>query len=578
METLKQFIPYYRPYRKLFFVDLACAAMISVVDIAYPQILRQCTRTLFAMKKDTILCFLPMIAIVFVVIYTVQTLCKYYVTCQGHMMGAMIERDMRNELFAHYEKLSFSYYDKSNTGQMMSKLISDLFDISELAHHGPENLFISLVKLLGAFVFLFMIQAKLAFVLLLVVLVMVFFSYKQRKHQMDTFSDNRVKIGDINASLNDSLSGIRIVQAFTNEDIEKKKFERGNEAFLRSKYENYTAMAKFHSGNVFFIGIIYTITLVMGGYLIAEGEMSVGDLAMYALYIGVFVSPIQILIELNEMLQKGMAGFKRFQEVIRTPLEIIDSEKAEDIKDSHGDIKFEDVSFSYENNETVLSNLSFTVKSGKCIALVGPSGGGKTTICSLIPRFYDVTGGKISIGGQDIRKIRLKSLRESIGIVQQEVYLFDGTIKENIAYGKPSASDEEIEEAARKANIHDFIMTLPERYETNVGERGTRLSGGQKQRISIARIFLKNPTILILDEATSALDNESEERIQRSLETLAENRTTITIAHRLSTIRNADEILVIEDTGITERGTHSELIKLDGTYARYFYLSAGVDR
>ncbi len=578
MDLLKKFIPYYKPYRKVFFIDLLCATVISLVDIAYPQVLRHLTKTLFTMSRDIILGKLPYIAGFFIIMYIIQTLCKYYVTCQGHIMGAKMERDMREELFDHYERLSFSYYDKSNTGQMMSKLVSDLFDISEMAHHGPENLFISLIKLIGSFTFLFIIQPKLACIILLVVIMMILFSNKQRKHQMETFADNRVKIGDINASLNDSLSGIKIVQAFANEEVEGRKFKKGNEAFFHSKHENYKAMGLFHSGNTFFIGVIYTVTLVMGGYFIAKGEMEVSDLAMYALYIGVFVSPIQILIELTEMLQKGMSGFRRFQEVISEPIEIRDSDSACEILDPNGDIVFNDVSFSYDNNEKVLQDLSFKVGSGKSIALVGPSGGGKTTICSLIPRFYDVTSGCITIGGQNIKDIRLKSLRSAIGIVQQDVYLFDGTIRDNIAYGRPGAGDKEIEDAAKKANIHDFVMGLPDKYDTNVGERGTRLSGGQKQRIAIARIFLKNPPILILDEATSALDNESEEYIQRSLEVLSENRTTITIAHRLSTIRNADEILVIEDTGITERGTHTELMKLDGTYARYYYLSAGVEK
>ncbi|MCR5106566.1 MAG: ABC transporter ATP-binding protein/permease [Lachnospiraceae bacterium] len=578
MEIIGKFIPYYKPYKKIFFTDLLCAIIISIVDIAYPQILRSLTKTLFTMDSQIILKSLPVIAVILLFMYILQTSCKYYVIFKGHMMGAMMERDMRAELFEHYEKLSFSYYDKSNTGQMMSKLISDLFDISELAHHGPENLFISLFKLVGSFVFLFIIQPKLAVILLFFVFLMLIFSYMQRKRQRETFADNREKIGDINASLNDSLSGIRVVQAFTNEDVEKEKFRKGNEAFLRSKHDNYVTMGVFNAGNTFFIGMIYSVTLIMGGYFIAKGEMSVADLAMYALYIGVFVSPIQILVELTEMLQKGMSGFRRFVEITGIEPGIKDSDNAEDISDPYGDIVFDRVDFSYENNETVLRDLSFTVGAGRSIALVGPSGGGKTTICSLIPRFYDVTGGSITIGGQDIRNIRLKSLRSSIGIVQQEVYLFDGTIKDNIAYGRFDAGEDEIIEAAKKANIHDFIMTLPQKYDTNVGERGTRLSGGQKQRISIARIFLKNPPILLLDEATSALDNESEEYIQKSLETLSENRTTITIAHRLSTIRNADEILVIEDTGITERGTHSELMMLDGTYAGYYYLSAGVDR
>ncbi|MCR5734952.1 MAG: ABC transporter ATP-binding protein/permease [Lachnospiraceae bacterium] len=577
MDILKKFIPYYRPYKNVFFIDLFCAVVISAVDIAYPQFLRALTRVLYTKDKETILHALPYIAVLLLVAYIIQTLCKYYVTCQGHMMGAWMERDMRRELFEHYERLSFSYYDKSNTGQLMSKLISDLFDISELAHHGPENLFISLIKLVGSFIFLFIIQKDLALILLAVIFVMIIVANLQRKRQRETFADNRVKIGNINASLNDSLSGIRVVQAFTNEKVEEEKFSRGNEAFLDSKHDNYVAMALFHSGNSFFTGMIYSVTLVAGGYFIATGRMNVSDLAMYALYIGVFVSPIQILVELTEMLQKGMSGFRRFQEVINIKSEITDREGAKDIKDPWGDIEFENVSFSYEESDVVLDKISFKVISGSSVALVGPSGGGKTTICSLIPRFYDITDGRITIGGQDIRDIKLKSLRQAIGIVQQDVYLFDGTVKENIAYGKPDASDEDIIDAAKKANIHDFVMSLPDKYDTFVGERGTRLSGGQKQRISIARIFLKNPPILILDEATSALDNESEEYIQKSLEDLSKNRTTITIAHRLSTIRNADKIFVIEDSGITESGTHRELMELDGTYAKYYYLSTGVN-
>lgn len=573
MKTLRRFIQYYKPYRSIFYLDLFCAALISLIDLAYPQILRRLIRTLFQREAQVILQYLPLLAIVLLAVYAIQTLCKYYVSCQGHIMGAYMESDMRRELFDRYEALSFSYYDKNNTGQMMSRVVSDLFDISEMAHHGPENLFISLVKVVGAFIFLFFIQARLALLLLLIVLLMLVFSVRQNRRMRATFLDNRKKVGNINAALQDSLSGIRIVQAFANEPIEREKFARGNEAFLESKKDNYRAMGLFHSSNLFFQGLIYLTTLVAGGYFVAKGEMESADLAMYALYIGIFVNPIQILVELTEMLQKGFSGFGRFLEVLDTMPEIKDRQDACDIKNPRGDIVFEDVSFGYEGEEEVLNHLSFQVEAGSSLALVGPSGGGKTTICSLIPRFYDVSGGSITIGGQDIRGIRLKSLRDSIGIVQQEVYLFAGSIGENIAYGKPDASREEIIEAAKKANIHDFIMSLPDAYDTFVGERGTRLSGGQKQRISIARIFLKNPPILILDEATSALDNESEEYIQRSLEELAKNRTTITIAHRLSTIRNSKEILVIDEKGIRERGNHKALLAKQGLYAKYYQLS-----
>lgn len=570
MKTFRNFIKYYKPYKTVFLLDLACAAFISIIDLAFPQILRTFTNTLFLKDAPAILEKLPLIGLVLFVCYVVQALCKYYVSCQGHIMGAQMERDMRKELFDHYENLSFSYYDQNNTGQMMSRLVSDLFDISEFAHHGPENLFISLVKIVGAFIFLFIIQWKLALILLLVVLLMIFFSASQNRRMQATFLDNRKKIGDVNASLQDSLAGIRIVQSFANEEIEREKFHRGNEAFLSSKQDNYHAMGAFQGGNTFFQGMMYLITLVAGGYFIAMGEMTAGDLAMYALYIGIFISPIQILVELTEMIQKGLSGFRRFQAVIEIQPEIVDSPNAVPMKYPDGDIGYHDVSFSYEDNEIVLNHIDFEIKAGKSVALVGPSGGGKTTICSLLPRFYDLTGGTITIGGQNIRDITLESLRNSIGIVQQDVYLFGGTVKENIAYGKPEASMEEIISAAKKANIHDFIMGLPEGYDTFVGERGTRLSGGQKQRISIARVFLKNPPILILDEATSALDNESERHIQKSLEELSKNRTTITIAHRLSTIKHADEILVIDGHTIQERGNHAQLMKKNGIYARYY--------
>ena len=534
MDTYKKFIKYYGPYKTVFFFDLLCAAFISIVDLAYPQILRTLTNTLFLKESSVILKNIFIIGGILLVFYILQALCKYYVSCQGHIMGAQMERDMRRELFEHYENLSFSYYDQNNTGQMMSRLVSDLFDISEFAHHGPENLFISVVKITGSFVFLFIIQWKLALILSAVVLLMILFSARQNKRMQATFLDNRKKIGNINATLQDSLAGIRIVQSFANEDIEREKFHQGNEGFLTSKRDNYKAMGTFQGGNTFFQGIMYLVTLVAGGCFIAAGQMTPGDLAMYALYIGIFISPIQILVELTEMMQKGLSGFRRFLDIIETEPEIVDLPGAEPITDPDGSISYQDVSFSYEDNEVVLDHVSFEIEAGKSVALVGPSGGGKTTICSLLPRFYDVSGGTVSIGGQDIRRMTLQSLRNSI------------------------------------ANIHDFITELPDGYDTFVGERGTRLSGGQKQRISIARVFLKNPPILILDEATSALDNESERHIQKSLEELSKNRTTITIAHRLSTIKHADEILVIDDHTIQERGSHKELLKQDGIYAKYY--------
>ena len=574
MQTLKKFIKYYKPYKAVFFIDLLCATIISAIDLAFPQLLRTLTKTLFAGAPEKIISALIPITIGLLVAYIIQTACRYYVTYAGHMMGARMERDMRKELFDQYEKLSFSYYDQNNSGQMMSKLVSDLFDISELAHHGPENLFISLIKIIGSFIFLFMINRMLAVPMLILVVLMLVFSYGQNKKMQETFMDNRRKIGDINSSLQDTLAGIRVVQSFANERIEQEKFNRSNENFLISKDANYRCMGSFMSGNAFFQGMMYLVTLVFGGFLIAHGRMEASDLAMYALYIGIFISPIQILVELTEMMQKGLSGFRRFLEVVETEPDIVDAADAKSLKNVKGNVCYEDVSFHYSDDDTpVLSHVSFEIPAGKSIALVGPSGSGKTTICSLLPRFYDVTEGRVTIDGNDVRKLTLESLRSQIGLVSQDVYLFGGSIKENIAYGKPDATMDEIVDAAKKANIHDFIMELPDKYDTFVGERGTRLSGGQKQRISIARVFLKNPPVLILDEATSALDNESERFIQKSLEELAKDRTTITIAHRLSTIRNADEILVVADCGIAERGTHEELLALDGIYARYYDMS-----
>ncbi|HIZ12384.1 MAG TPA: ABC transporter ATP-binding protein/permease [Candidatus Mediterraneibacter stercorigallinarum] len=571
MHTLRKFIRYYAPYKAVFFIDLICAAFISIVDLAYPQILRTMTNTLFTKDSSVILRALPWLAAGLLTMYVIQSLCKYYVSYQGHMMGAHMERDMRQQLFDHYEKLSFSYYSRNNSGQMMSKLVSDLFDIAEFAHHGPENLFISVVKIAGSFVFLFLINWRLALPLIVLVLCMFIFSFRQNQRMQETFMENRRKIGDVNSSLQDTLAGIRVVQSFANEEIEREKFKKSNHAFLISKKNNYNCMGSFMGWNLFFQGMMYLVTLVFGGYLIANGLMNVGDLAMYALYIGIFISPIQILVELIEMMQKGLAGFRRFLDVMETEPEIVDAPDAQPLENVKGRVCYEDVSFHYSDDDTpVLSHVSIEIPAGKSIALVGPSGSGKTTICSLLPRFYDVTGGRVTIDGKDVRTLTLKSLRSQIGMVQQDVYLFSGTIRDNIAYGRPGASMDEIIAAAKRANIHDFIEELPDGYDTFVGERGARLSGGQKQRISIARVFLKNPPILILDEATSALDNESERWIQQSLEELSKDRTTITIAHRLSTIRGADEIIVITEDGIAERGTHESLLAKDGLYAHYY--------
>lgn len=571
MKIMRKFMQYYKPYKTVFFLDMVCAMIISLIDLAFPQILNYLNDTLYIADHQTIIQSLFWLAIFLLIMYAIRALCKYYVSAQGHIMGAQMERDMRKDLFDKFEQLSFSYYDRNNTGEMMSKLVSDLFDICEFAHHGPENVFISLLKIIGSFILLMYIHVPLTILLMIVTLCMLLFSLKQNKSMQQTFMDNRQKIAGVNASLQDTLAGIRVVKSFANEDIERHKFARSNERFLQSKKNNYHCMGKFQGGNNFFQGLLYVTILVAGGFFIAEGSLEPVALATYALYINIFITPIEVLVEFTEMLQKGYSGFKRFNEVMETQVEIQDAPDSHDLVNVQGVIDYKDVSFGYDD-EKVLDHLNIHIDSGKSIALVGPSGGGKTTICSLLLRFYDVTGGSIEIDGQDIRKLTLKSLRQSIGIVQQDVYLFTGSIKENISYGKPGASDEEIIEAAKKANIHDFIMSLPDGYDTYVGERGTRLSGGQKQRISIARIFLKDPKILILDEATSALDNESERHIQKSLEALAKNRTCITIAHRLSTIRNADEIIVIGNNGIVERGTHQFLLNKNNVYAKYYRL------
>ena len=570
MPVFKKFVKYYKPYRFVFWMDMFCALIVSVVDLAFPQILNWATRDLFTHGAQAIYRILPWMAGGLLAMYILRFLGRYYITYQGHVMGARMESDLRQDLFDHFQRLSFSYYDRNNTGEMMSKLVSDLFDISELAHHGPENIFISLLKIVGSFALLLWINVPMTLILAAVTLIMLLFCIDQNKKMRAVFMDNRRKIAGVNARVQDSLAGIRVVKSFANEDLERQKFEKSNLQFLDSKERNYRRMGSYHAGNNLFQGILFTTVLVSGGFFVARGDILVTDLAVYALYINIFINPIDVLIEFTEMFQKGYSGFKRFLEVVETQPEIIDAPDAQELAHVHGEIDYQNVSFRYDDSGNVLNHVDIHIRAGETVALVGPSGGGKTTLCSLLPRFYDVTGGSVSIDGKDVRSLTLKSLRSAIGIVQQDVYMFGGTIRDNIAYGKPNASMEEIIQAAKNANIHEFITSLPDGYDTDVGERGTRLSGGQKQRLSIARVFLKNPKILILDEATSALDNESEQHIQKSLEKLAKDRTTIVIAHRLSTIRNADEILVLDDDGIQERGNHKTLLAKGGLYAKYY--------
>jgi len=572
MDNLKKFINYYKPYKLLFFADMFCAIIVSAVDLSFPVILSYLSKYFFTKDKQFILHSIAYIGIALVLMYVIKYFCQYFIATWGHIMGARMENSMRKDLFSHLQRLPFSYYDENNTGEMMSKIISDLFDISELAHHGPENIFISALKILGSFIILLFVNVKMTIILLGVTLIMIVFSTYQNMKMRRIFLDNRKKIAYINSTVQDSLSGIRVVKSFANEEIENKKFNRRNKEYLNSKEKSYTAMGKFIAGNTFFEGLLYVIIIVVGALFITDGSLKVSDLLVYALYINIFINPIDILINFTEQFQKGYAGFKRFREVIETVPIIVDKEDAVTLSNVLGNIEYKNVFFSYGDEHNILNDISIKIKAGRNIALVGPSGGGKTTLCSLLPRFYDITSGSITIDGKDIRDLTLKSLRNSIGVVQQDVYMFAGSVKENIGYGKPNSSDEEIMEAAKNANIHDYIMGLDEGYDTYIGERGVKLSGGQKQRISIARVFLKNPSILILDEATSALDNESERYIQNSLEKLSKDRTTIVIAHRLSTIRNSDEIIVINDEGIQERGSHDDLLKKEGIYAYYYNL------
>lgn len=566
-KVLKKFMSYYKPYKGMFFMDMFCALILSGIDLVFPMFVNFLLDDVYRGDKAQILKYVFLIGGTLLLMYVIKYFCQYYITFQGHVMGARMETDMRRDIFNHLQKLSFSYYDNTNTGKLMSRIVTDLFDIAELAHHGPEDIFISVLKIAGSFIILMSINVKITSILILITLFMVYFSYFYNKKMKLVFKENKEKIANVNAQIQDSLSGIRVVKSFSNENIEKKKFQKSNNEYLVTKEDNYSVMGRYHSTNGFFQGILYLSVILFGGIFVSTGEIKTSDLVVYILYINIFLNPIEKLINFTEQYQRGITGFERFLEVMNTHPDIEDKKGAVELKNPKGNITFENVSFSYDDKNTVLKNINVNIEAGKTFAIVGPSGGGKTTFCSIIPRFYEVDEGSVKVDGVDIRDIKLKSLRNNIGIVQQDVYMFSGTIKENIAYGKPNATDEEVIEAAKRANAHEFIMELEEGYNTYVGERGVKLSGGQKQRISIARVFLKNPPILILDEATSALDNESEKYIQESLEHLAKNRTTIVIAHRLSTIRNADNILVLTEEGIQEEGTHEELLNKNGIYA-----------
>lgn len=561
---IKKFIEYYKPHRKLFFLDMFFAFLISVFDLIFPIFTRNMINNIIPEgNMGLLLKWTIVMGLLFIIRYISQYIVAYY----GHLLGVRIEHDMRRDIFSHLQTLPFSYYDNTKTGHIMSRIINDLRDITELAHHGPEDLFISGVMLVGSFFILLFIEWRLTLIIFAFIPIMVWFAISKRKRMEYAFRKVRKKIANVNAQLENSISGARIAKSFTNEDYEIYKFSQGNADFANARRESYKVMAEFVSGIGIISSALNLIVISVGGYFVYKNIINLGDLFAYTLYVNFFMQPIRRLTEFTQQLQDGMTGFERFQEVMNIDPDIVDLKGAIEIENVKGKIKFNNVEFSYNNGEEqVLAGLNLTIESGKTVALVGPSGAGKSTLCHLIPRFYDISGGEILLDGENIKNITIKSLRQNIGLVQQEVFLFTGTIKENILYGNPNASDEEVISAAKKSSIHDFIISLPNDYDTYIGEKGVMLSGGQKQRISIARLFLKNPPILILDEATSALDNQTEQQIQKALVELSKGRTTLVIAHRLSTIKNADEILVLTSNGVEEKGSHQELIQLKGIY------------
>ena len=564
---LKSFIHYYKPHWKLFVFDMVCALVAASCDLMYPVISRNIINT-YIPDKNLRLILTWCVALL--VIYLVQAIMQYFMQYQGHVVGVRMQADMRRDVFEHLQKLPFSYFDEHKTGVIMSRIVNDLMDISEFAHHGPEDLFISLVSVVGSFIILCTINIPLTLITFAVLPFLILFVVKKRTAMTIAFRKNRIEIAEVNASLENSIAGVRVARAFTGEQEEAKKFDENNQRYVTVRERAYRVMAEFFSGTNFLTSLMNVVVLTGGGYRVYRGVINVGDMVAYMLFINMFVNPIKKLIQFVEMFQNAITGYTRFQELMNIEVEQEEPD-AVDLKDVRGEITFDNVSFQYDEGKEVLSNISMTFPQGEMVAIVGPSGGGKTTLCHLIPRFYEITQGSICIDGQDIRKVTRRSLRSKIGIVQQDVFLFTGTIFDNIAYGKLGASRKEVYEAAKKANIHDYIMSLPEGYDTFVGERGVKLSGGQKQRISIARVFLKNPPILILDEATSALDNVTENYIQDSLDELCKNRTTIVVAHRLSTIKNADEIIVMDRDGIQERGTHTQLLEKDNGIYRELY-------
>ena len=571
--TMKKMLTYYKPYMRVFWTDMFFATLSAAVALIIPLVVRYVTYNLVYREPAEILHQAAYIAIGLFALVAVDCYSKFYICNYGHVMGAKIEYDMRAEIFAHYQKLSFSFYDDQKVGQLMSRVTADLFDITELLHHGPENIILSVLKIVGAFVILLNINGWLALAAFAVLPVMFVFAFALNKRMRRAFQQNRIKIAEINEQIEDNLSGIRVVKSFANEAIENEKFRHGNDGFLAAKKNSYHYMGSFQAGVGVFTTLIQVNVILAGGVLIAKGMVTVNDLVTFLLYIGVFTDPIRTLVDFTEQFQNGYTGFERFQEIMNIEPEIQDANDAVALTDVKGTIDFENVSFQYKDNqEKVLNRINLHVPAGAYMALVGSSGAGKTTLCSLIPRFYDVTGGCIRVDGKDVRKVTLKSLRDHIGMVQQDVYLFAGTIFENIRYGKPDATREEVIAAAKNANAHEFIMAFPDGYDTDIGQRGIKLSGGQKQRLSIARVFLKNPPVLIFDEATSALDNESERVVQESLEKLAKNRTTFVIAHRLTTIQNAQKILVLTEDGIAESGSHEELLARGGVYEKLYHM------